>query len=156
MAKTDDPDIRISNAERDEAVATLGEHLSTGRLELTEYEDRCTRAVAARTRGDLESLFADLPAPHPDLSSATPPAPPIPQPGPPARRDPTPRPPAAKAAEVVAGLALILGVPTAILLTVFAGLWWVFIPVVAVVLITGAIADTLKSTPNRPPPRSRK
>ena len=65
-------DIRTSNAERDEAVHALGVHLSTGRLELDEYEERCTRATAARTRGDLEALFTDLPAPHPDLSSATP------------------------------------------------------------------------------------
>src|SRR5687768_9040182 len=74
MSKASDAAIRISNVERDEAVSTLGAHLSTGRLELDEYEERCGKAVAARTRGDLEELFTDLPAPHPDLSSATPPA----------------------------------------------------------------------------------
>lgn len=67
-------DIRVSNTERDAAVEGLAEHLSTGRLDLDEYEDRCGRATAARTRGELEALFVDLPAPHPDLSSAAPPA----------------------------------------------------------------------------------
>ena len=45
------PDIRISNAERDAAVTALGEHLSTGRLDLSEYEERCGQAAVARTRG---------------------------------------------------------------------------------------------------------
>lgn len=43
-------DIRTSNAERDEAVTALGVHLSTGRLDLDEYEERCGRAATARGR----------------------------------------------------------------------------------------------------------
>lgn len=126
-------DIRISNAERDEAVTTLGAHLSSGRLELDEYEERCGRAVSARTRGELEGLFTDLPAPHPDLSSATPPVQLVQKAGQLVRR-PTGKKdlvdtPASKALEVVAGVVLFVGVPSAILLTVFLGLWWVFIPV---------------------------
>src|SRR5262245_35476117 len=74
MGKANDAEIRISNAERDEAVETLGVHLSTGRLELSEFEERRGQAATARTRGELEALFTDLPAPHPDLSSATAPA----------------------------------------------------------------------------------
>ncbi|ALG08994.1 DUF1707 SHOCT-like domain-containing protein [Kibdelosporangium phytohabitans] len=68
-----DGGIRISDAERDEAVSALGAHMSTGRIDVSEYEERCGLAAAARTRADLETLFRDLPAPHPDLSSATPP-----------------------------------------------------------------------------------
>ncbi|MPZ84893.1 MAG: DUF1707 domain-containing protein [Actinophytocola sp.] len=64
MGKGSDGGIRISYAERDEAVSTLGVHLSTGRLEMDEYEERCGRAAVARTRGELEALFTDLPAPH--------------------------------------------------------------------------------------------
>lgn len=151
MGKAADAEIRISNAERDEAVATLGEHLSTGRLELPEYEQRCTRAIDARTRGELEELFTDLPAPHPDLSSATSPGELVRRAGQ-LVRDPTGK--RAKnelaptggqaAAEAVAGLALIVGVPAAVLLTIFAGLWWLFIPVVGVLVVAGAIADALK------------
>jgi len=157
MGKAGDADIRISNAERDEAVATLGEHLSTGRLELSEYEQRCTRAIDARTRGELEELFTDLPAPHPDLSSATSPTELVRKAGQ-LVRDPTgrraknelkPSGPQA-AAEAVTGLALMIGLPAAILLTIFAGLWWPFIPVAAVVVIGGSVADALKTPKPKP------
>lgn len=151
MAKASDADIRISNAERDEAVETLGVHLSTGRLELAEFEERSGRAAAARTRGELEELFTDLPAPHPDLSSATPPAPLIQKAGqlvtdPAGRRKSKElvETDASKALEAVAGLAFVFGIPGAILLTIFAGAWWVFIPVGLVIMIAGSAADSAK------------
>jgi hypothetical protein len=140
-------DIRISNAERDAAVETLGEHLAMGRLELDEYEERCGKAVAARTRGDLEALFTDLPAPHPDLSSATPPAL-IQRTGQLVRTGSKKKDleatPASNAFEVVAGLTLIFGIPGAILLTVLAGQWWVFIPVAFVLFAAGGAAEATK------------
>lgn len=55
------PDIRIGTAEREEAVALLGEHFSAGRLTVDEFDERVSRATLARTRGDLVPLFADLP-----------------------------------------------------------------------------------------------
>lgn len=141
-------DIRTSNAERDEAVSALGVHLSTGRLDLDEYEERCTRAAAARTRGDLETLFTDLPAPHPDLSSATPVQ--LVQKagqlvGPPRRtgKDLVET-PASKAFEVVAGMAFLVGIPAAILLTIFLGQWWVFIPVGVVLMVAGGASEAAK------------
>ncbi|MGH3758428.1 DUF1707 SHOCT-like domain-containing protein [Actinophytocola sp.] len=151
MGKANDTDIRISDAERDEAVETLGVHLSTGRLELSEFEDRCGRAAAARTRGELEELFTDLPAPHPDLSSATPPAPLIQKAGQ-LVANPTgahksnelTETDASKALEFVAGMMFILGIPGAILLTVFAGAWWVFIPVGIVLFVSAGTADAAK------------
>ena len=148
MAEASDADIRISNTERDEAVETLGVHLSTGRLELSEFEERCGRAAQARTRGELEVLFTDLPAPHPDLSSATPPAPLMQKAG---RLVTQPRgkkglveTPGSKALEAVAGLAFVFGIPAAILLTIFAGAWWVFIPVGMMIIIAGGAADATK------------
>jgi len=157
MAEASDADIRISNAERDEAVETLGVHLSTGRLELSEFEDRCGRATGARTRGELEVLFTDLPAPHPDLSSATQPAPLIQKAGqlvtqPGNRKKDLVETEASKALEAVAGVVFLFGIPSAILLTVFAGAWWVFIPVVAVIMIAGGAADASKkkATGQRP------
>ena len=149
MAEASDADIRISNTERDEAVETLGVHLSTGRLELSEFEERCGRAAQARTRGELEVLFTDLPAPHPDLSSATPPAPLmqkagrlVTQPG--GKKKGLVETPGSKALEAVAGLAFVFGIPAAILLTIFAGAWWVFIPVGMVIIIAGGAADAAK------------
>jgi hypothetical protein len=59
-----DPDetLRVSDAERDETLRTLGEHAAVGRLTLDELEDRSGRALAAKTRGELATLTSDLPA----------------------------------------------------------------------------------------------
>jgi hypothetical protein len=54
-------DIRVSDAERDEAVAELSEHFQAGRVTQEEFEDRSGRALEARTRSDLSELFTDLP-----------------------------------------------------------------------------------------------
>jgi hypothetical protein len=141
-------DIRTSDTERDEAVTALGVHLSTGRLDMDEYEERCGRAAAARTRGDLEALFTDLPAPHPDLSSATPVQ--LVQRtgqlvGPPRKHGKDlVETPASKAFEVVAGMAFIVGLPAAILLTIFLGQWWLFIPVGVVLMVAGGASEAAK------------
>ncbi len=55
--------VRIGNAEREAATAELGRHLEAGRLDPDEYADRVTRASAARTQGELDPLFSDLPRP---------------------------------------------------------------------------------------------
>jgi Domain of unknown function (DUF1707)/Cell wall-active antibiotics response 4TMS YvqF len=59
-----DPDdsLRISDAERDQAVRVLGDHAAVGRLTLDELEERSGRALAAKTRGELATLTGDLPA----------------------------------------------------------------------------------------------
>jgi len=56
-------DIRLSDAERDQAVAELGEHFQAGRLTQEEFDDRTGRALQARTGRDLTGLFTDLPRP---------------------------------------------------------------------------------------------
>lgn len=56
---------RIGDAERDEAVGFLREHLAQGRLDSLEFDERLSQALTAKTRADLEPLFADLPAPRP-------------------------------------------------------------------------------------------
>jgi len=43
----------------------LGEHLSAGRLEVHEYDQRCRQAATARFRSELDALFDDLPDPRP-------------------------------------------------------------------------------------------
>ena len=57
-------DIRVSDAERDQAVAELGEHFQAGRLTQEEFDDRSGRALQARTGRDLTALFTDLPRPE--------------------------------------------------------------------------------------------
>jgi Domain of unknown function (DUF1707) len=54
-------EIRVSDAERDQAVAELSEHFQSGRLTQEEFEDRSGRALQARTVSDLAGLFNDLP-----------------------------------------------------------------------------------------------
>jgi len=56
-------DIRVSDAERDQAVTELGEHFQAGRLTQEEFDDRSGRALQARTGRDLTALFTDLPRP---------------------------------------------------------------------------------------------
>lgn len=53
--------LRIGDAERDAAVAALGEHYAAGRLTREEFDERAGRATAARFDADLAPLFADLP-----------------------------------------------------------------------------------------------
>lgn len=73
--------MRIGDEERNAAAAALGEHYAHGRLEAHEYEERVTAAYTARTAGELERLFADLPRPgllHPVLPHPAPVMPPVP------------------------------------------------------------------------------
>ena len=56
-------DIRVSDAERDQAIAELGEHFQAGRLTQEEFDDRSGIALQARTGRDLTALFTDLPRP---------------------------------------------------------------------------------------------
>lgn len=55
-------ELRVSDRDRDATVSTLGEHAAAGRLTLDELEDRASRALAARTRDDLDALTRDLPS----------------------------------------------------------------------------------------------
>jgi hypothetical protein len=68
LAATDH--LRVSDAERHEVGRLLGRHFADGRLDEAELDDRLAAAMSARTRGDLRSLFADLPR----LGAAAPPA----------------------------------------------------------------------------------
>lgn len=61
----DRPEFRLSDAEREEAIEALGEHMRAGRLDIDEYADRTAQVTAAKTRGELVRLFTDLPDPRP-------------------------------------------------------------------------------------------
>jgi hypothetical protein len=58
-------DVRIGHAERERAATLLGEHFAAGRLDMAEFDERIQRVYAARTAGELEPLFADLPDTRP-------------------------------------------------------------------------------------------
>ncbi|MGD9961423.1 DUF1707 SHOCT-like domain-containing protein [Nocardioides sp.] len=55
--------VRIGDAERDDAIRALGEHFAAGRLDREEYDERADAALAARTWSDVAPLFRDLPQP---------------------------------------------------------------------------------------------
>jgi Domain of unknown function (DUF1707)/Cell wall-active antibiotics response 4TMS YvqF len=57
-----DDSLRVSDAERDAVLRTLGDQAAVGRLTLDELEDRSGRALTAKTRGELATLTSDLPA----------------------------------------------------------------------------------------------
>lgn len=65
MTEVPSPQLRISDQNRESALTALGEHMSAGRIDIDEYGERSARITAAKTRGDLGEIFADLPAPHP-------------------------------------------------------------------------------------------
>ena len=60
---TPQPEVRIGDAEREAAVAALGEHYAAGRLTKEEYDERAGIAWSAKTNSALWPLFADLPRP---------------------------------------------------------------------------------------------
>jgi hypothetical protein len=70
-----DRHLRAADADRAAVAEVLGTHMAAGRLTLDEYDERLTRAYAARTFGELEELTADLPQhlPEParDVAPAT-------------------------------------------------------------------------------------
>jgi len=55
------PDLRVGDAERDVAVAALGEHFAQGRLTAGELSARLDAALAATTRGEVSRATWDLP-----------------------------------------------------------------------------------------------
>ncbi len=63
-------DERVADADRDRTVTALREHVVEGRLTLDEFSERVGAALGARTRGDLDAVMADLPAPRTPESPA--------------------------------------------------------------------------------------
>ena len=54
-------DIRVSDAEREHAGKLLQRAVGQGRITLTEFDERMGTAMAARTRGELNQVLADIP-----------------------------------------------------------------------------------------------
>jgi hypothetical protein len=54
------PDLRLSDADRDRAVARLSEHFAAGRLDKDEFDERSDAIWTSKTYADLAPVFADL------------------------------------------------------------------------------------------------
>lgn len=67
-----EPQIRVSDAERNAIVASLRTHCADGRLTLDEFAERVEVALSARTQAELNLVTSDLPAVLPTATSATP------------------------------------------------------------------------------------
>ena len=57
--------MRVSDTERTQVQDRLRRAHDVGQLDLTEFDERVRQAWAARTRGELARVTADLPAPPP-------------------------------------------------------------------------------------------
>ncbi|WP_280269035.1 DUF1707 SHOCT-like domain-containing protein [Nocardia wallacei] len=55
------PGTRASDGERQQVAELLARHLSEGRLDLAEYDQRVARVYATTTRDDLKLVLSDLP-----------------------------------------------------------------------------------------------
>jgi hypothetical protein len=62
------PGLRVGHEERTAALKALDTHFEAGRLDVTEYGDRSGAAGSATYRHELDALFTDLPAPHPEYA----------------------------------------------------------------------------------------
>jgi hypothetical protein len=56
-----EPHLRAADTDRTAVATILGEHMAAGRLTVAEYEERLSRAYAAKTYGELAELTTDLP-----------------------------------------------------------------------------------------------
>jgi len=63
MTEPGPPAIRVSDEERERAAAELREHHVAGRLTLEELSGRLDEVYSARSRGELERVTRELPAP---------------------------------------------------------------------------------------------
>jgi hypothetical protein len=70
-----EPHLRAADADRAAVATVLGEHMAAGRLTVAEYEDRLSRAYAAKTYGELDALTTDLPGSVPATRAGSVPAP---------------------------------------------------------------------------------
>ncbi len=64
LGRVDPRDLRVGDADREHVAALLQRAVGEGMLTLDEFSDRMDTAMAARTRGELGAVIADLPGMH--------------------------------------------------------------------------------------------
>ena len=107
-----DPNLRASDAERQQVIDQLRQHAADGRLTMDEFEQRVAEALAAKTHADLEPALRELP-------SLERPAEVTPRPR---RRMPVP-----SARALVTAVAVVFAV-----VMVTQGFWWIIFPLMGV------------------------
>jgi hypothetical protein len=127
----DRPDMRASDADRQEVVERLRGALDEGRLKMDEYLERMGLAYEAVTYGDLVPLYRDLPEARP-VAKREAPAPPAPA-------------PALRAGVVKRGAFASLPTPLKVLWTIWATV--VSINVVIWVLVSATTAQLIYPWP---------
>ena len=137
---SDPSNFRIGDAERNSAMDALGEHLSSGRIDLDEFGARSAQVTQARTVADLNALFVDLPAPHPAVAGLEPavrpaaaPAPALPDSGTPSLAD------RSAAQRWVAGATAASGIIAVILFFALGLPWWIFLLPVLIGIISSSV-----------------
>ncbi|OLT44711.1 hypothetical protein BJF85_19765 [Saccharomonospora sp. CUA-673] len=133
----DRSEVRLSDAERQEALDALSEHVRTGRLELSEFDERSAQVSTAKFRKDLRPLFADLPDPRPSVLDAPPPrASTARAPEPP--RTSAPQPWSQKLASTAVPIAAVVAI---VLFFTVAKAWVVFLLPAVVAFVVGALVN---------------
>jgi uncharacterized protein DUF1707 len=125
-----DQHLRVSDAERNAVTERLAAHYSDGRLDQAEFDERVSQAMSAKTRGDLDGLFDDLPDPEPTGASGT-----GRQAGPAVPYRPRRRGPAHPILMIALVIALMIAVGHTIA-AVYIPWFWVAVIVAAIVLVT--------------------
>ncbi|MFI9452891.1 DUF1707 domain-containing protein [Amycolatopsis sp. NPDC052450] len=121
MSEVPSPRLRISDQDRESALTALGEHMSVGRIDIDEYGERSAQVTAAKTRGELSGIFADLPEPHPlfDAPKAA-----VSEPGKPAWADIPPM------QRIMGALQPILFIASIVLIITTGVTWWfILVPI---------------------------
>jgi len=118
----------------------LGEHLSSGRIDLDEFGTRSAQVTQARTVADLNALFADLPAPHPAIAGLEPAIRPAAAPAPAPPDAVTPSLGDRSAAQRwVAGATAASGIIAVILFFALGLPWWIFLLPAAIGIISSSV-----------------
>jgi hypothetical protein len=137
-------ELRIGTPERQRALEALEAHMTARRLDPTEYQRRSEACDRASNQAELLRIFADLPAPHPQLPL------PVVQAASPAEGDSAPPMPSSFYAGC---LTLGLGLPIAVVLGFVYDVWWVLAVPVAVPVVM-AYVEQLRARPVRGAPDS--
>jgi hypothetical protein len=69
------PNLRVSDAERQQVADLLKQHATDGRLDAAEFEARLDQTLRAKTRADLAGLLDDLPDLNPPRDAGSRPGP---------------------------------------------------------------------------------
>jgi hypothetical protein len=68
------PDLRVSDADRQAIADQLSKHFGDGRLDQAELDERLSQAMSAKTYRDLDGLLTDLPPTETSGGAGLPPA----------------------------------------------------------------------------------